>query len=617
MSPKRLTFSHPLVRGGVYHAASAAGRRAAHRALAAGDSGEARAWHLGAAALGPDEDAAAALEAVAGIATARRAYAVAAEALERAAELTADPARAVGRLLGAGAAALSAGRPANALALAEEASERATDPLARAAAQHLRGILTLWSGQILEAMDLLERSADAAAANPPMAALILADASFGCSAAGDCARSLALAERAAAAVGEDSEPAVRAPVLATLAWALILRGETDRARPLMSEVLRLAPSVDPFSPAAQVILMSLNCRVPFEDYEGALADTLERAAAAREAGSLYALPTPLCIAAAAALRLGRWNDVEQMCGEAVAAAEETSQWGLVALARVTRGRVTAARGKEAEARADADAALALSESAGVRCFDTYGRGLLGFLELSAGRIDAAIAELEETERQVAETGLEEPTIVPWAPDLVDAYMRAGRADPARRVLATLVRQADRAGTSGTAALVERCRGMVADDDFDDHFQRAMAHHDASAMPFERGRTLLAWGMRLHRARRRAEARDRLREAAALFDALPAETWAGLARAELRAAGGRRTRQAPDNGLSAQEERVARAAGRGATTREIAAELFLSPKTVEFHLGRAYRKLGIRSRAALSTALSERDQRDDATAPLSN
>ncbi len=114
-------------------------------------------------------------------------------------------------------------------------------------------------------------------------------------------------------------------------------------------------------------------------------------------------------------------------------------------------------------------------------------------------------------------------------------------------------------------------------------------------------------MRLHRARRRADARERLREAAEAFDALGATPWTELARAELRAAGGRRRQAADDDGeLTAQEERVARAAGRGATTREIAAELFLSPKTVEFHLGRAYRKLGVHSRAELANALSTRE-----------
>jgi DNA-binding NarL/FixJ family response regulator len=113
-------------------------------------------------------------------------------------------------------------------------------------------------------------------------------------------------------------------------------------------------------------------------------------------------------------------------------------------------------------------------------------------------------------------------------------------------------------------------------------------------------------MRLHRARRRTDARTHLRAATEGFEALGAEPWAELARSELRAAGGRRRKASTSNELTAQEERIARAAGAGSTTREIAAELYLSPKTIEFHLSRAYRKLGVRSRAELATALARAD-----------
>jgi DNA-binding CsgD family transcriptional regulator len=206
---------------------------------------------------------------------------------------------------------------------------------------------------------------------------------------------------------------------------------------------------------------------------------------------------------------------------------------------------------------------------------------------------------------VAEAQLEEPTIIPWAPDLVEAYVRAGRHEPARRVLATLERQADSAGTGGAAALAERCSGLLAADHFDDHFARALDHDDRGPMPFERARTLLAWGMRLHRARRRVAARERLREAAAAFGELGATAWEDNARAELRAAGGRQRRPLGDE-LTAQEERVARAAGRGATTQEIAAELFLSPKTVETHVRNLFHKLDVSSRADVARAIERAD-----------
>jgi DNA-binding CsgD family transcriptional regulator len=604
LGPGRMAFVHPLVRGAAYHGAPAAERRAAHRALAGAVEGEPRAWHLAAAAVGPDEEAATALEEVAGGAAARRAYAVAADALERAAGLSAEPGSSAGRLLGAGAAALSAGRAAQAGDLAEAACARAADPQTLAGAEYLRGVLALWSGRVLEAMDLLERSADGAASgNPAMAALTLANASFACSAAGDCRYALALAERAHGLIGDAAEPAVRAPVLAVLSWCLVLCGESRRARPMVLEAHRLSASVDPFSPAAQVILIALNVRLPEEDCESALADALAHADAARDAGSLYALPTPLCMAGEAAYRLGRWDGLEELCGQAIAAAEETDQWGPVAQARIIRARLAAARGDETQCHEDAAAALKLDEDAGVHSLAVYAHGALGFLELSLGRVEGAIAELELTERLVAECGMEEPTIIPWAPDLVEAYVHAGRDEPARRVLATLTRQAELADTGAAAALAERCRGLVASEEFDEHFTLALERDRRDSMPFERARTLLAWGMRLHRARRRAEARERLRAAAVGFEELGATPWAELARAELRAAGGRARQSLSDDALTGQEERIARAAAAGATTREVAAELFLSPKTVEWHLGRVYRKLGVQSRAELAAALA--------------
>jgi DNA-binding CsgD family transcriptional regulator len=399
---------------------------------------------------------------------------------------------------------------------------------------------------------------------------------------------------------------VRAPVLAVLSWCLVLRGQTRRARPMMLEALRLSASVDPLSPAAQVILITLNCRLPAEDCQGALHDCLAIAASAREAGSLYALPTPLCIAAEAAYRLGRWDGLEDLCGQSIAAAEETDQWGPAAQAAIVRARLAAARGDEVACRADAAAGLKLVESAGVNSMAVYAHGALGFMELSAGRVEAAIEQLEPTERIVAECGLEEPTIIPWAPDLVEAYVRAGRDEPARRVLGTIERQADLADTSAAAALLERCRGLLAESDFDEHFALALEHGDRASMPFERARTLLAWGMRLHRARRRADARKPLHAATEAFGELRATPWEALARAELGAAGGRKRQSMPDDVLTGQEERVALAVSRGATTRQVAAEFFLSPKTVEFHLGRAYRKLGIQSRAELAAALAEQN-----------
>ena len=143
-----------------------------------------------------------------------------------------------------------------------------------------------------------------------------------------------------------------------------------------------------------------------------------------------------------------------------------------------------------------------------------------------------------------------------------------------------------------------------DDDFEPAFAHALACDDQRPMRFERARTMLAFGRRLHRSCRRAEARERLRTALDGFEQLHAKAWARQAEAELRAAGARRRQAADERALTAQEQRVAEAVQRGASNRDIATDLFLSPKTVEFHLRQIYRKLGVHSRTQLVAALAD-------------
>ncbi len=203
------------------------------------------------------------------------------------------------------------------------------------------------------------------------------------------------------------------------------------------------------------------------------------------------------------------------------------------------------------------------------------------------------------------SGLEDPSIIPWAPDLVEAYVRCGRAADAATLSAAFGAQAERSAIVPTLALAARCRGLVAESEFEPEFERALELHGEAERPFERARTLLAFGSRLHRSRRRVVAREHLREALATFEALGAEPWGRLARDELSAAGAvERPRFSDPDELTAQEVRVAEAVARGMTNREVAAELFLSPKTISFHLGHIYRKLDIHSRAELATLVAE-------------
>jgi DNA-binding CsgD family transcriptional regulator len=603
----RLAFAHPLIRGAVYQAATAGERRRAHEALAAALAGEQRAWHLAAASVAPDERVAAELEHVAGDAGARRAYASASAALERAARLSPASEDVARRLLAAGQMAGAAGASERSLALLEEAAGSAGDGELRARAQHLRGRIMAWASPAEATRLLIAESHRAAGHDRVLAAVMLADAANGSAQVNRYHRAEALARGAVELLREDGDPAERGSVLAMLGFVLALRGRAQHARPVLAEAERLAHGLDPLGPHWPWLHVLLRTRIMLEQLEQAGEESAALRERACEAGALATLSGALLVAADVALRLGDWEAADELTLEAVRLAGDTGQLAFRGFALTTRARLTAARGQEAESREAMGTALGIARSAGIAAGLRFVHGTLGFLELSAGNVEAAVGELETVKRILRGSGLEEPTMVPWAPDLAEAYARAGRLDDARRMLATLDRQAAFSGTAFAGAAAARARGTL-DEDFEPAFAEALALHDRRPMPFERARTLLAYGRRLHRARRRAEARERLREALHGFEQLGAAAWAAQAQDELGAAGPRR-RAGRSDALTAQEERVVAAVKRGASNREIAAELFLAPKTIEFHLRQVYRKLGIRSRSQLVATLAGKSDPD--------
>jgi DNA-binding NarL/FixJ family response regulator len=609
----RLSAGHaevvqPTVAGIAYHDAPGAERRRAHGALAEALSGDRAAWHLAAAAAGPSEAAAQALDQVAAGAAARRGYATSVAALELAARLSTERGARMQRLIQAAGAGMMAGLTGRARAALALLDDLAPGPDMRVPAAQLRGLLDCWDGDVREGGALLLRTADELAPiDPAGAAGLLADAAMASSAVGDCRETL---RRAAAAVellatAGDVAGDVRARALAAHAWALVLRGQSRRARPLLAELDACLAAVDPLSTEAQFLVFTINLRLPEEGYARARRDALAIVTAARESGALAAIPMPLQIAGHAALRLGDWSAARSEAAEVVELAEATDQRMPLDLGVLLGAMVDASTGAEDSARAALARQLAFTERAGIGSGVTWGTAVLGFLELSLGRIPEALKALERVEQRIAEEGMEEPTLIPWAPDLVEALVRVGRAEDAKRVTHTLTLQAEASGTATATAMAARCRGIVAAGAGEPEFERALTHHARSPVPFELARTRLAYGAKLHRAGHRADAREQLRGALEIFTRLGAEPWAEHARSELRSAGGRfRGRR---DGLTAAELRVARAVARGATNRQAAAELFLSPKTVESHLAHAYRKLGVKSRTQLAIALNAADK----------
>jgi DNA-binding CsgD family transcriptional regulator len=233
--------------------------------------------------------------------------------------------------------------------------------------------------------------------------------------------------------------------------------------------------------------------------------------------------------------------------------------------------------------------------------------IVGLLELSLGNTLAAVAQLERCARQAAKRHLAHPPTLPYQPDLVEALSAAGCDRDAQAAADLLIEHAQRTQSPWGLATSSRCQGILGtENEFEQHFLAALALHDRVPSEFERARTELCYGERLRRARQRADARQHLASALTVFEQFGAKPWAERARRELQATCATtrpRGDPAAADRLTAQELRVALLLADGASTREAAARLFLSPKTIESHLGRVYRKLGVRNRAQLAITLT--------------
>jgi DNA-binding CsgD family transcriptional regulator len=227
----------------------------------------------------------------------------------------------------------------------------------------------------------------------------------------------------------------------------------------------------------------------------------------------------------------------------------------------------------------------------------------GGLALSHVRTEDAVEDLERVREMVRGGGYRHPAFVQFSPELVEAYVRAGRTQDARAEQAELNAEAQLVQTAWALAVAARCRGLLEPMDSDEAFEEALAQHAKSPRVLEKGRTQLAYGERLRRAGQRVRAREQLRAALEIFETCGAVAWADRARQELRSSG--ETTRAADTAreeLSPQELQVALIVAEGASNKEAAARLFLSPKTIEFHLRNVFRKLGVRSRVEVANVM---------------
>jgi DNA-binding CsgD family transcriptional regulator len=600
-------FRHPLVRTALTTADPSPAAREAHRALAeaTGASLDRRAWHLAAAAQEADADVASALADTGRSARSRGGYAAAASAYERSARLSPDPEDRATRLLEAADAARLAGRSEHACDLLEEALGEATDPILRADIQHLRGLIEVWRGAPMRAHAILVSELDAIEErDPARAARMLADAVMPCFIAGDSNMGLETARRAQQ-LGRRAGGSSEAIANALLSTASILRGEAPDARALLLECAPLLQHGEVLSRSDQLVHYAGALLLWVEEYEWArtlLGHVVDQARAGSAPG---VLPYGLATLSSLDFRTGYWAAAAANATEAIQLASETGQSPPMSYALVSLARIEAARGREQECLAHLARGRALAAENEVDSMPLFLGSVHGLLDLSLGRPEAAIAQLEPVAELTENLGLREVGVVQWGPDLIEAYLRAGREDDARELLATFTERSQRTNRNWGLATAARCRGLLPESDPDEHFSLAIDLHARTPTPFERARTELCLGERLRRSRRRADARVPLRAALETFERLGATPWAERARTELAATGQTVDRAAASASgqLTPQELQVALVVAQGATNREAGGALFLSPKTVETHLSRVYRKLSVRSRTELAALLA--------------
>jgi DNA-binding CsgD family transcriptional regulator len=603
MHAGRVDFLHPLLRAAVYHVADAVERRGAHRALAKvlDQSQQDRvAWHLAAAATGPDEEVARCLEETAVTAQGRRGYATAANALATAARLSPGIDDRIRRTIGAANAFRLGGQAQTAADLLAGVLDLTTDPLLRAEMQQLRGLALMFISPLADSFALLVEEADRVEPfDPDRAATMLAIASNAATGSASIEVVVATARRAAALSAAAGGPVGVVAVLA-LASGLALAGSVDEARAILSPLVPLLEAASPLDEAGVVVMTAAHVLVWIEEWDTARGMLERTVNAARAASAVTLMPYPLALLSELNLRCGRWLVAYAAAAESVQLAEETGQIVSASMSLVTLARVEALLGLEDACKGHVAAALEVARRLGVPVIENYAASVFGVLELSLGHPERAVAPLEECARLEIGYGVGLPTAVQWNADLIEAYVRVGRAGDAIRELDKLEHQGRETGSRWAAATAARCRGLLADDDgYEAVLLHALELHGDDE-PLERARTELCLGRRRRHSRHRAAARVVLHQALTTFEALGAEPWAEQARVELRATGEApaASRGGSLTALTSQELQVALVVAGGATNKEAGAALFIGPKTVEFHLGHVYGKLGVRSRSEL-------------------
>ncbi|MGS0685395.1 AAA family ATPase [Nakamurella sp. GG22] len=607
LSDGRYLFRHPLFRSITIQLATPDARRAAHAALAAtlAERPALRARHLAEAAVGFDDEVATELLAAAEREQRRRGFAAAAALQERAGQLTSSAARQAHCYSAAAENALLSGDTTATRRLAGLVMADADDPDARAHALLTLGTLEQYAGSVPRSRELLDQAARLGTGVIRLRALAeLANASYRLSSAqGMAAAAAALREYA-----DPAEPEQEMLACYTSGAALAFGGEWDLAHPPMSRALELLETDPVLRDEPRYLSTAMLAPAWMGEPARILGFLDRRLDTARDMGALGVLPLALSLLAAGAAHQFGWHEIAYAyAGEAVEIGEELGFVTDVAMAYAVLAWELAARGEHdqaasslARARQLDDRAEIVGTAVHVELVDAYAALCRGDLARVVEVLEARIAaDGGRFPRGDYELGV--------APELVEAYLGLGRR-------ADAVALADRHAALHSASADPTIRGQawrVRAMTSDDHAQAenffACAHeaHASGSNAFETARTHLAHGTALRRTGRRIDARSYLRTAENAFSTMGLDGWAARARAELSASGQHARRgSVPGDALTSQETRVAIMVARGLSNKEIAAALFLSPKTVEHHVSSALRKRGLRTRTELAVAFSQ-------------
>lgn len=604
----KVEFHHPLTRSAIYGDASPEDRRAAHRALAdALPDAEAdrRAWHLALAAVGPDENTASALEEAGARARERSAYEVASRAFERAAALAADEERRAHLLYAAADAAWLGGLGERTLALLDDAVRHTVDEQLFTTIDHLRGHVSLRRGQLDDARAILTAAAERAAVRAPEQAIVmLAEAAEGAFFAGDAVGMRASGERANALAACSSGDRAAFFAWITAGMGRILSGDGESGAALVRRAVALLEGLDELDGDPR--LLAWAAFGPLWLREAGTGDALaDRAiATARARTAVGTLPHLLAHVGINQMASGRYAEAHATLDEAVRLARETDQRTVLTEALARLAWLDARCGRRDACVGHADEALTLARAVGARVFEIWALTALGERELAGGDAAAALRRFDETQAALDRYDIADADLSP-GPERVELHLRLGHADEAATAAERFSKAASAKQQPWALARACRCRALVAaDDEFADIFEDALIAHSRTPDAFEAARTRLAYGARLRRVGQRLRAREQLRRAIDMFDDLGAAPWSETARRELTATGetARRRDASTLDELTPQELQISLLLAGGQTTREAAAALFLSPKTIEYHLRNVYRKLAVRSRAELADAV---------------